>query len=62
MKELNHWKLNKYNEVDYIKKFVNGVSEKELIEMFRKHLLEGYLTLLMATHLLKNSNEQTTRT
>lgn len=62
LQELKYWKLNKYNQVDYIKRFVNGVSKKELIEMFRKHLLEGFVTLLIANKLLKNQNEQTRTT
>jgi len=60
--QLSYWKLNKYNEIDYIKKFVNGVSKKELIKMFRKHLLEGFVSLLIGSHLLKNKNDQTTTT
>jgi len=57
MKNLNEYKLNKYNEINYIKKFVNGVTKEELKEMFRKHLLEGFLTILIGTQLL-NHNEK----
>jgi len=54
MKNLNEYKLNKYNEINYIKKFVNGVTKEELKEMFRKHLLEGFLTILIGL----NHNEK----
>ncbi len=57
MQKLDYWNLNKYTEIDYIKRFVNGVTEKELREMFRKHLLGGFITILIGNDLLKKKNE-----
>lgn len=58
MKTLEYYKLNKYNEVDYIKKFVVGISKEELIKMFRKHIIGGFLTQLIGTKLLKEKDEK----
>ncbi len=57
MKQLSEWKLNKYNEIDYIKRFVNGVSKKELNKMFGKPMLKGLLTTLIGVELLKKQLE-----
>ncbi len=53
MRTLNDYRVSKYNEGEYIKKFINGVSRKELEEMFTKHLLQGFITTLIGTKLLK---------
>ncbi len=54
IKSLGDYKVNKYNEVNYIKRFINGVSKKEIEEMFKKHLLEGFISILIGNELLKN--------
>ncbi len=46
-RSLNYYRVSKYNEVDYIKRFILGVNKKELEEMFRKPLLEGFLSMLI---------------
>ena len=51
---LSYYRLNKYNEVNYTKRFILGVSKKEIEEMFRKHLLEGFLTQLIGVRLLES--------
>ncbi|KKN18634.1 hypothetical protein LCGC14_0953890 [marine sediment metagenome] len=54
MKKLNDWNLDGHSEANYIKRFVNGVSEKELTEMFRKPLMmEGLVSMLMASNCIK---------
>jgi hypothetical protein len=53
MELLSKYSLNKYNEINYIKRFVNGVSKEELKEMFSHHLLDGFITILQGVKLLK---------
>jgi len=53
MKQLSHYQLNKYNEVSYIKRFVNGVTPKELEDMFEDKLTGGFITTLIGTHINK---------
>ncbi len=52
MKTLEYYRVSKYGEIDYIKKAINGLSEKEIEKIFTKHLLNGFITTLIATHLL----------
>lgn len=53
-RSLSYYNLNSYNEMSYIKRFVNGVSKEELEQMFTKHLLNSFLTVLIGTHLANN--------
>ena len=60
IKSLAYYKVSKYNEVEYIKRFIDGVSKKEIEEMFRKHLLQGFISILIANALLNQGIEVTT--
>ena len=51
MQKLKYWELSKYNEIPYIKKFVDGISKQELEALFYPHLLNGFLATLIGTTL-----------
>ena len=57
MKQLSKFKLNKYNEVFYIKKFINGMSKKDWKDFLNRPLIGGFMSILVGVECLKENEK-----